>query len=59
MRAAGCAHLYTLEEINIEDDLGLLARYGCDIPVITINGVEAFKHGLSAKEFSERLLKKP
>ena len=56
MRAAGCETLYTLEEINIENELSLLTQYRDDIPVITINGVEAFRHRLSSKQFRERLL---
>ena len=56
MRAADCAGEYTLDEINIETDPELLKRYGDDVPVITINGAEAFRHRVSAKEFRERLL---
>ena len=48
---------YTLEEINIESDPDLLRRYQFDIPVITINGVEAFKHRLTSDMFRERLLR--
>ena len=57
MRAANCGGLYTLAEINIEDDPELLARYRYDIPVTTINGVEAFRHRLGSKEFREKLLR--
>ena len=46
---------YTLEEINIESDPDLLQRYQFDIPVITINGQEEFRHRLSAAEFREAL----
>jgi glutaredoxin len=55
MQAAGCDKEYTLQEINIESDRELLRRYQFDIPVITIDGVEAFKHRLSSKAFRERL----
>jgi len=48
---------YTLEEINIESDPDLLRRYQSDIPVITINGVEAFRHRLTSDMFRERLLR--
>ena len=51
IKASGCSEDYTLEEINIESDPELTRRYRYDIPVITINGVEAFRHRLSAKEF--------
>ena len=52
---AGCQNEYTLEEINIESDPDLLNRYQFDIPVVTINGVEAFRHRLTAQDFRERL----
>jgi len=54
--AAECLDEYTLEEINIESDADLLKRYKYDIPVIMINGVEAFRHRLSSRAFRERLL---
>ena len=57
IEAAGCQNEYTLEEINIESDPELLRHYRYDIPVITINGVEAFRHRLTAEAFRERLRK--
>ena len=48
---AGCRGLYTLEEVNIESEPELFARYQCEIPVLFINGVEAFRHCLRADEF--------
>jgi len=45
MQASGCVDEYTLEEINIESDTELLRRYRFDVPVIMINGEEAFRHG--------------
>lgn len=55
IQAAGCEGQYTLAEINIESDPDLLRRYRYDIPVITLDGVEAFRHRLSAEEFREAL----
>jgi glutaredoxin len=55
MEASGCAEEYTLDEINIESDPELLKRYRYDIPVITINGVEAFRHRLTLEEFRQRI----
>jgi glutaredoxin len=55
IEGAGCQNEYTLEEINIESDSDLLSRYQYDIPVITINGVEAFRHRLTAVEFRKKL----
>jgi len=56
MRAAGCADAYSLDEVNIENDPDLLERYNADIPVITFNGVEAFRHRVSPQEFRRRVL---
>ena len=53
--ASGCEDEYTLEEVNIETDAALLERYRFEIPVLTINGVEAFRHRLEAKEFRTKL----
>ena len=55
--AAQCADEYTLDEINIENDPDLLKRYRYDIPVIIINGLEAFRHRLTAEAFREKLRK--
>ena len=52
---ANCAALYELQEINIESDAELFARYRNDIPVLSINGVEAFKHRLSSADFRDCL----
>ena len=57
IRAAQCPDEYTLEEVNIETDSQLLESYKYDIPVITINGVEAFRHRLISEEFRERILR--
>ena len=55
IQAAECSEEYTLEEINIESDPELLRLYRYDIPVITIDGVEAFRHTLTSDEFKQRL----
>ena len=57
IEAADCVDEYTLEEINIESEPGLMSLYQYDIPVITINGVEAFRHRLTSDVFRERLLR--
>ncbi len=46
---------FTLEEVNIETDAQLFARYRYDIPVVLINGVKAFKHSVDVKEFKRKL----
>ena len=58
MREAGCSDLFTIEEVNIETDPELLARYRYDIPVIIIDGTEAFRHRLTAEEFKLRILRR-
>jgi hypothetical protein len=55
MDQANCATLYSFEEINIESEPLLFARYRNDIPVLLINGLEAFKHRLSADAFRDYL----
>ncbi len=53
--AAGMQNEYTLAEVNIEDDPELLRLYRYDIPVITINGREAFRHRVAAADFKQAL----
>jgi glutaredoxin len=55
IEAADCRDEYTLEVINIESDPGLLGKYCDDIPVITIDGVEVFRHRVSSSAFRECL----
>jgi len=56
MRAAECDDEYTLTEINIEDDPDLLGRYRYDIPVVLVNGREAFRHRLTPGAFRDQIL---
>ena len=53
--AAAHADEYTLDEINIESDPDLIKRYQHDIPVITINGIETFKHRLTVEQFQSAI----
>jgi glutaredoxin len=55
IESAQCDNEYTLEEIDIESDSELLRLYQYDIPVITIDGEEAFRHGVTVDEFRKRL----
>jgi Glutaredoxin-like domain (DUF836). len=55
IRAANCSELYELEEVNIETDPTLMELYGLKIPVITINGTEAFKYRVSPTEFRQMI----
>jgi glutaredoxin len=52
---ADCAEAYDLEEVNIESDAELFARYRYDIPVLNINGLDVFKHRLRPPEFKAYL----
>ena len=51
MNRAGCSDLYELVEVNIDDAADLFARYRYEIPVLSINGIEAFRYHLRADEF--------
>ena len=53
--AAGCDDLFSLEEINIDDDEQLQERYRHEIPVVLINGIKAFKYKVDAAEFRKKL----
>ena len=57
MAKADCADLYQLQEINIESDPELFARYQYEIPVLSIDGAEAFRHRLTAESFRDYLSK--
>jgi glutaredoxin len=57
IRNAQCSELYTFEEVNIEGDRELFERYRYEIPVLLINGVEAFRHRVRADEFKAYLMK--
>ena len=53
--SAGCSDQFVLEEINIESDQELLRKYKYDIPVIMIEGAEAFIHRVDSNEFRTRI----
>jgi len=55
IRSAGCDDAFTLEEVNIESSRELLMKYQFDIPVVTINGVEAFRHRVDSARFKDLL----
>ncbi len=54
---SNCSDHYTLEEVNIESDNELLRKYKYDIPVITIDGEEAFRHRVDPNEFRMRVVR--
>ena len=51
IHASGCDHLFTFEEINIESDPELLKKYKYDIPVVTLNATEVFRHRVDKEKF--------
>ena len=51
MLEANCSELYEMVEVDIEEDAQLFTQYRFEIPVLCINGVEAFRHRLRAEEF--------
>lgn len=57
IRNSGCSDRFTLEEVNIESDQELLRKYKHDIPVITIDGVEAFRHRVDVNQFQIRIIR--
>jgi glutaredoxin len=54
---SNCSEHYTLEEVNIESDEELLKKYKYDIPVVLIDGEEAFRHRVDPHEFKIRVLR--
>ncbi len=53
--AARCADQFTLTEIDIDTDTKLVRRYGWEIPVVSINGIDTFKHRVKAQEFRREI----
>ncbi len=46
---------FQLSFINIESDPDLEAKYGSEIPVVTINGNKAFKYHVDEREFEKKV----
>ncbi len=46
---------FDLEEVDIETDDSLISEYGLRIPVVVIDGEEAFEYTVDADELAERL----
>ena len=59
MLGAGCDSEFELEEIDIRSDSELYERFKHDIPVVEIDGVEAFRHRVSAEEFRKKIRAEP
>ena len=53
IESAGCQDQFTFAEVNIESDPELLRKYKYDIPVVTIDGAEVFRHRVDSQKFRE------
>ena len=56
IKLAGCDEVIELEEINIQTSRDLLLKYQFDIPVVTIDGEEVFRHRVDVDTFRQRVL---
>jgi len=45
----------TWEVVDVDRDKALLVKYGMDVPVVLIDGRQAFKHRVSAAELQSAL----
>ena len=57
IRAAASLHRLPIElrEVNVDEDPSLRERFTNDVPVIYVDGVEAFRHRVSPQEFADYL----
>jgi glutaredoxin len=46
---------FDYEEVDIDADPALVARYNDEVPVIAINGAKAFKYRLDMNDFLKKL----
>ena len=60
IRAAASLHRLAIElrEVNIDADPVLHERFTNDVPVIYVNGVEAFRHRVSPQEFADYVMRR-
>ena len=50
---------FTLEEVDVDGDAALAARYGANVPVLAVNGRTAFKHRVDPRALRARLAREP
>ncbi|MCW5893603.1 MAG: glutaredoxin family protein [bacterium] len=55
VRTVGPEFGAVLEEIDVDGDATLAARYGLDVPVLLVNGRMAFAHRVTPRALRERL----
>ncbi|HKS22740.1 MAG TPA: glutaredoxin family protein [Thermoanaerobaculia bacterium] len=60
IRAAASLHRLPVElhEVDIDADPVLQERFTNDVPVIYVNGVEAFRHRVSPQEFADYVMRR-
>jgi glutaredoxin len=49
----------TVEEVDVDRDEVLAARWGNDVPVLVVNGRTAFKHRVDPRALRARLAREP
>lgn len=47
----------TIEEVDIDQDPQLQARYNYEVPVVFLNGKKAFKYRVDPQELRRRLMR--
>jgi len=53
--AAAEQGLCSWETVNVDHDKALLVRYGLDVPVLLVDGIELFRHRVSANDLQASL----
>jgi len=48
-----------VEEVDVDEDPDLTATYGWDVPVLLVNGREAFRHRVTLAALEARLAAEP
>jgi len=46
-------------EVDVDGDPALVRAYGDDVPVLCVNGVRAFEHGIDRAALAARLAREP
>lgn len=54
-RKAAAGGLCRLEVVDVDEQLELAARYGADVPVVLVEGVERMKHVVRQQELEALL----
>jgi len=47
VRGAARAWAFTVDEVNVDGDPALVARYGWDVPVLALDGHEVARHRIT------------